>query len=150
MSQTSTQIDRYINEIACAALHATYEGVESSQVNKLIEYLETTDTLTLAVYLSRQVARGYWGGRREDIRTEKKGSLSASKLISIISSITRDIKDEGKRKEVLRKILGYFKWFYEISNSLLKGETQKSLRSKCEGKIPEEFWRDLISEALKS
>ena len=103
-------ISQYIDDIALAALQARNEYVEKSQVNKLLEYLEATDSFTVALYIARQVSRNYWGrGGR---------SLSAARLLKIINDVRSNVQEESKRKEILRKVLGYFKWFFEVSNSL--------------------------------
>ena len=95
-----------LDELALAALQARQEGVERSQVNKLIEYLESTDSFTLILFLVRQVARGQWSraGRH---------AYSAARLVKVIRRLIEKVSSENERKEVLRKVLGYFKWFYE-------------------------------------
>ncbi|MEM1661244.1 MAG: hypothetical protein QXR17_08935 [Candidatus Bathyarchaeia archaeon] len=102
-------VSQYIDDIALAALQARNEDVEKTQVNKLLEYLEATDSFTVALYIARQVSRNYWGrGGR---------SLSAARLLKIINDVMSNVQEESKRKEVLRKVLGYFKWFFEVSDS---------------------------------
>lgn len=142
MSQSPVlDFSKYFNEIAIAAIHARLEGVENSQVNRLIEYLDSTDIHTIILYLARQVQRGVW--------TETRPCLSAPKLIKIIDSIGEKIKEEDKRKEVVRKILGYFKWFYEVLGNVDRRVLDKYSRISKEN-IPENLWKQLIMIAMES
>jgi len=100
----STLPSHVLDELALAAMQARQEGVDKSQVNKLLEYLEATDSFTLMLFLARQIARGQWS---------RRGYYSAVRLFKIIKSLSDANADEARRKEVLRRALGYFKWFYE-------------------------------------
>ncbi|MEL9941058.1 MAG: hypothetical protein QXH86_08580 [Ignisphaera sp.] len=91
-----------LDELALAALLARVNGVvESSQVNKLVEYLESTDSFTLLLFLVRQTARNRWD------------PVSAARLYKILNRLIAGTSSEEERKDKLRRALGYFKWFYE-------------------------------------
>ncbi len=89
---------KVLDEIAMAAhLALVNDGVERSQVNKLIEVLESTHNVDyLLAHIARQVGRGIWG--------RSKSHYSASKLFSLL---------KGRNVEEARTILGMFKWLYE-------------------------------------
>jgi len=90
-----------LDEIALAALEAKLEGVEASQVNKLIELLESSKDVSLVkVFIARQAGRKQW--------SKSSNFRSATRLWKILSGC-RDI-DEAK------KVLGMFKWFYEAGS----------------------------------
>jgi len=91
-------LNEVLGEIGAAAYEAaTLERVDRTQVNKLIEILETTkSTDETLIFLARQVARGYWGRRGM--------SSSARRLFNLL---------RGRELEEARVILGLFKWIYE-------------------------------------
>ena len=86
------------DDLAAASYYAVTEGVDASQVNKLLEVLESTKSVkSLLLFLVRQVSRRGWG----------RGT-SARYLFQVL----RDL--EGKKSiEDVRRILGLFKWLYE-------------------------------------
>jgi len=97
-------LEPYFDELAFAALAARSENVGSAQVNKLIEYLESTDSFTLLVFLVRQIARKEW---RQN---------SGARLFRVLRELIANVGDERERKDILRGALGYFKWFYECGD----------------------------------
>lgn len=131
MELSGSNVPLQLDEIALAALQARSENVERAQVSKLIEYLEATDSFTLVMYLTRQVARGFWGSGGR--------SLSAARLFKVIKIVLDNVQDESKRKEVLRKVLGYFKWFYEIADRAYAGRESRESIQKLIQKYPSVF-----------
>jgi len=95
MEKSSERSTLPLDMIAAAAFEATREGVRSSQVNKLLEMLESLgDVDRLLVFLAYQVAKGQWGR-----------GMSARRLYNILK--------DYKSVEKAREILTLFKWLYE-------------------------------------
>ncbi len=106
-----------LDEIALASLEARLEGVEETQVNRLIELLESSKSIDLVkVFIARQVGRRQW--------SRYATSSSAARLYEILSKCTSI--DEA------RKALGYFKWFYEAGRDI---RALRSLQSSLRGII---------------
>ena len=118
-----------LDELALAAYAAVVsDGVDRSQVNKLIEVLESTrNTDYLLAYIARQVGRGMWG----------RSYHSASKLYELL---------KGKSVEEARTILGLFKWLYEAGSNKLRQLRQ--LRASFRGQAPRGFFYTYLSATL--
>jgi len=114
--EPSQLLKSYFDELAFAALAARSEEVRSAQVNKLIEYLESTDSFTLLVFLVRQIARGEWG------------RSSGARLFRVLRELIANVGDERERRDILRKALGYFKWFFECGD--IDHRVMQSLRQQ--------------------
>ena len=94
MANDSERSTLPLDAIAAAAFEASNEKVESSQVNKLLEMLESLkDINRLLAFLAYQVARKQWGRK------------SARRLYYIL----KECKDIEKAREALT----LFKWLYE-------------------------------------
>lgn len=110
------QFPQFLSQLAVAALTARREGVDKSQVNKLLEVLDAYDIDTLLVFIVRQTAR------------KELGRCMSRHLITIIEDIiksgSKDVKSE------VRKALGYFKWFFEIFSELGSPALQRIIREK--------------------
>jgi DNA-directed RNA polymerase subunit F len=110
-----------LHQIAIAALTAVQEKVDRSQVNKLLEVLNAYDIDTLVVFMARQVAR------------EEFGRCTSRHLVSIIETIVSEVKKHNIDVKVeVRKVLGYFKWFYEIFSEL-RSKALSEISKKYQG-----------------
>lgn len=102
---------RDLDKVALAALAALVsDNLEKSQVNKLIEVLEATQSVEcLLAHIARQVGRGIWG------RTH----FSATILFNVL---------KGRGVDGARSVLGMFKWLYEAGTKR-RGNLQALRRS---------------------
>jgi len=100
-AEIQTSVQKYLDEIALSAIIARNEGVDKTQVSKLIEMLESVDSYTLQLHIVRQIARGEWS------------KSSGARLVNLIEKIRNELKNEVNVKKALHQVLGYFKWFYE-------------------------------------
>jgi len=123
-----------LNEIALAAYYALVsDRVERSQVNKLIEVLESTRSVEyLLAHIARQVGRGIWGGGRH---------LGASRLFSVLRG--RDFREA-------RTILGIFKWLYEAGERRQRDLQSRLGRIVRGGGAPQDFYMKYIEALLAS
>lgn len=86
-----------LDKIAKAACWACAERVDKSQVNKLLEVLESTGRIDyVMIFIARQCGRG-----------EIKRNTSRE-LVGMLSDLGNDINKA-------REALGLFKWLYEAS-----------------------------------
>jgi len=104
MQVQSPSVDKRVyDKLAYAAIKAIEGRVDKSQVNKLIEFLNQTSDIELTlIFLARQVARGEWD------------PVSAKLLSEAIKETIKDVST-NYATNYARKILGIFKWFYEIA-----------------------------------
>jgi hypothetical protein len=132
----------FLSQLALTALTARYERVDRSQINKLIEVLNAYDVDTLLVYMARQVARG------------EIGRCTARHLMHVIESITRESPADLKGE--VRKALGYFKWFFEVFDSMRPRDFEELARkytnfAVCRDSVlsaPANVYFDLLKSAV--
>jgi|GEM_PF-2647323 len=117
MAITQQQFSQLLSQLAIAAITAKHEGVDKSQVNKLLEILNAYDIDTLLVFIARQVAR------------EEIGRCTSRHLITIIENIIQSSSGKDIKNEV-RRALGYFKWFFETFSELGSSTFQRIIREK--------------------
>jgi len=102
-----------LDQIAQAAYYAGIEEkrrgappqvkVPPTQVNKLLEILETTKSIELTIaFLGRQLRRGAW-----------KDKNSAKILFNILNQVRTQVSDPDEALRIAREVLGVFKWLYE-------------------------------------
>ncbi|MDW8063991.1 MAG: hypothetical protein RMI43_07455, partial [Candidatus Caldarchaeum sp.] len=104
----------YLDMAARIGAWMKHENVDPSQVNKLLEILESTpeteEAITLvALHAWRQVKRGYFG------RTAARELTKA----------LQELKKTTKRKEEFRKLLATSKWVYEALQRVNANEITK-------------------------
>jgi len=120
LSGIDNVVKKYLDEVALSALIARNEKVDKAQVSKLVEMVETVDSLTLQLYIARQVARGEWS-RNSGVR-----------IINVIENVRNSLKDEESVKQALRKLIGYFKWFYDSLEASPLSKVMTSLRGQVQ------------------
>lgn len=104
MQVQSPSVDKRVyDKLAYAAIKAIEGEVDRSQVNKLIEFLNQTNDIELTlIFLARQVARREWD------------PVSAKLLSEAIKETIKDVST-NYATNYARKILGIFKWLYEVA-----------------------------------